>query len=163
MTTQQDNFQPRMRQLVDWEAAAWAGLAASILSFLFAMLFFDAADLLNVLAAPILGDRMTTGFSVEALFAGLALHVLLSILFAFLLAFILHRWGLIVGIIGGGLMGLALYGFNFYAMPSVLPMLGESADLWIFQDSMMGAAHIFFGAVTGGIYEWMEVEEYVPA
>lgn len=164
MTAQQDHLQPRMRQLVDWEAAAWGGLIAGILTFLFAMLFFNSTDILNVLAAPVLRKTLTDGFTIEALFAGLGVHMLLSILFSFLIAFTLHRGGLIVGILGGAVMGLTLYGFNFYALPYLLPTsLGRSADLWLFQEMQMGMTHIFFGAVAGGIYEWLEVEEYVPA
>jgi hypothetical protein len=86
----------------------------------------------------------------------LIVHLPLSIGFACLIAVVLHRWGLIVGILGGAGFGLALYFINFYTVSFFFP--------WFFpmRSWIMAASHIIFGALAGGIYEALEVEEFVP-
>ena len=68
----------------------------------------------------------------------------------------LHRWGIIVGIIGGAIFGLALYLINFYTLTYFFP--------WFFplRSWMMMLSHVIYGATAGGVYEALEVEEFVP-
>ena len=90
------------------------------------------------------------------LLAALAIHLPLSIAYACLIAFVLHRWGLLVGIVGGAALGLALYMINFGTTFAIFPWFApmkSGISLW---------AHVAFGAVAGGTYELLEVERFVP-
>jgi hypothetical protein len=82
-------------------------------------------------------------------------HFALSIIYALVLAFIVHRWGLLVGIVGGALFGLALYLINFFTFTYFFEWF-YPARAWPFS-----VVHILFGAVAGGIYELLEKEVYV--
>jgi hypothetical protein len=153
----------RSRQLVDWSAAIWAGLIGGT-AFLGLNLLLtpwlvggNGWVLIRLLASTVLGAGILAPpatFDASALVAGLATHYALSLVFALTVAYVLHRFGLIVGILGGALMGLALYGNVFY-----------SATLWFPQFYPMGGgvmltAHLLYGALVGGIYESLEIEEY---
>ena len=86
---------------------------------------------------------------------GVLVHMVLSLFYALLLAFIIHRWGLVVGIVGGALFGLAVYIINYYTFTYLFP--------WFFplRSWLVLATHVFFGAVAGGIYEALERDIYV--
>lgn len=166
MTEKEDILQPRMRQLVDWSAAVWAGLIAGALSLGLSPLLFKAADVFNLLSYPILGETTVDGLRLSAVLVGTLVHLIASLLFGLLTAFLLHRWGIIIGIVGGALLGLALYAINFYAILEFLPNLVSETGLiqieWLRNDWRMPLMHILFGATAGGIYESLEVEEFVP-
>ena len=87
---------------------------------------------------------------------GTLVSLALAMLLTFLITSITYRWGLIVGFLGGGLLGLAIYVINFYSISYFFP--------WFYpmRSWMMLVSHIIFGALAGGIYEMLEVEEFVP-
>ena len=156
---------PRMRQLVDWRAACWSGLIAGAISLL--VNFFITPVLIGgnvwvvvrLFASIVLGDQVLAPpatFDLSALLVALITHFVLSVLYAMLIAYIVHRGGLITGIIGGALLGLALYSINFYTLTFFFP--------WFFamRNGVFIAAHLLFGALAGGIYEALEVEIFVP-
>lgn len=154
----------RMRQVVDWSAAMWAGVISGII-FLMVNLLLTAYTLgspwivVRVLASVVMGNRVLpppASFDITIFVVALIVHLVLSVLFACLLAIVIHRWGLIVGIVGGALFGLALYGINFYSFSYFFPWF------FPFKSWMMVVSHVVFGAAAGGIYEALEVEEFVP-
>ena len=156
---------PAMRQLVDWSAAVWAGLIAGTFFLLLILLVTPMVAggnvwvVLRLLASVVLGSGVLAPpatFSLSALLAGLITHYILSLGYASLLAYIIHRWGLIVGLVGGALLGLALYALNFYTLTFFFP--------WFFamRSWPVVLSHIIFGAVAGGVYESLEIEEFVP-
>ncbi len=153
---------PRMRQLVDWSAALWSGLISGTI-FLLLNLFLSPVGnvwvMLRLFASIILGDGILAPpptFDFVALLAALVVHFVLSILYALLVAYVVHRGGLISGIIGGALLGLALYSINFYTLTFFYP--------WFFamRSTVFIVTHALFGALAGGIYEALEVEVYEP-
>jgi hypothetical protein len=83
------------------------------------------------------------------------IHLFLAVIYALVLAFIIHRWGLVVGIIGGALFGLALYIINYYTFTALYPWFFPLRS-WI---ALVG--HIVFGGLAGGIYEALERDVYV--
>jgi hypothetical protein len=95
-------------------------------------------------------------FDLYALLAAFVTHYVLSIVFGMLLAYIIHRGGMLTGILGGAVFGLCLYYINIYTLTWQFP--------WFFV--MRGwpflLTHILFGAMAGGIYEGLEVEEFIP-
>jgi len=155
----------KMRQVVDWSAAVWAGLISGII-FLLVNMLLTAVYLgspwviVRLIASVLMGKGVLpppATFDPAIFIVSLIVHIPLSIGFSCLLAIIFHRWGLVVGILGGALFGLALYLINFYTFSLVFP--------WFFpmRSWIMALSHIIFGALAGGIYEGLEVEEFVPA
>ena len=154
----------RMKQVVDWSAAVWAGLISGIVFLLANMVLTNVYlgspwVIVRLLASIVMGPGVLpppATFSVSTFLVSLIVHVPLSIGFASLIAIVLHRWGLIVGILGGAAFGLALYFINFYTFSFLFP--------WFFpmRSWIMAVSHLLFGALAGGIYEALEVEEFVP-
>lgn len=109
----------------------------------------DATLSLRYIAALVLGEGVLTQTENTTLIAvaGVIVHYLLSLVFTLVVAVVVHRWGLLVGIIGGAVMGLALYGINLYTMTTFFT--------WFFalNSTVLLLSHILFGAVAGGVYE----------
>lgn len=157
---------PRLRQLVDWRAAFWAGLIAGAI-FLLVNLFVtplviggNAWVMVRLFASIVMGEGILAPpatFDGAALLVALVTHFALAVAYSLLIAYIIHRGGLIAGIIAGALLGLALYSINFYTLTFFFP--------WFFamRSGVFVAAHLLFGALAGGIYEALEVETFVPA
>lgn len=148
---------------MDWSAAVWAGLIAGAVFLLFlafvAPLFspMNGWVYLRLIASIPLGETVLAPpatYDLQVLLAAIVTQLLLSVSFAMVNAFVLHRWGMIVGILGGGALGVALYVINFwtvsYFFPWFFPMRGFEVFL----------GHVVFGALAGGIYEALEVEEF---
>ncbi len=154
----------RMKQVVDWGAAIWAGLIGGIVFLLVTMILTSVYSgspwvIFRLMASILMGSSVITPaatFNPAILFVTLVVHIPLSIIYACIIAIILHRWGLIVGIVGGAFLGLALYLIIFYVLSLIFP--------WFFymRSWIMVISYVLFGALTGGIYEALEVEEFVP-
>jgi hypothetical protein len=156
-------FRRHIRQLVDWRAAIIAGVVAGVILLALEMLFTARAVgspwiFVRMLAAVALGPKVLAPpatFTPGIFAVALLIHLPLSIAFACVIAFVLHRWGLLVGIVGGALLGLALYWINFGTVFNLVPWFAPMKG-W---ETML--AHVVFGAVAGGIYELLEVERFV--
>lgn len=145
----------RMRQIMDWQAAVWAGCGSGSLFLLLAWLLRGPL-IFHIFASPVLGGRVLLSETTAAVvIIGIITHLLLSVGFALLIAFVLHRWGMLVGIVGGGLLGLALYIINFYLVSALFPWFEALTS------TSMLLLHVLYGAAAGGIYEALEVEEFV--
>ncbi len=149
---------------MDKRAAIIAGLIAAIVSLGGGMAFLqylheNAFGLPRLLSTIVLGRgaldaEMTSNMT--ALGVGLAVHLVLGLIFAFIISFTLHRWGFWVGLIGGGLFGLALYAINTYTMSLFFP------DFFYYRSWFMIGFHVLFGALCGGIYEALERDRRSP-
>jgi len=145
-----------IRKNMTWRAiplaAAAAGTAFLIAQLLLMGLLLQIGPALSLryMASVMMGDGVLTDGGVGVLIMGVLVHYLLSLVFTTLIAIILHRWGLMIGIIGGGLLGLALYLINLYFMTRYLT--------WFFalNSPALLVAHIVFGAVAGGVYEMFD-------
>ncbi len=141
---------------VTWRAIPVAGIVAGTVFLLINMIFnpilygIDAFFILQYFGSLVLGTDVLVESSTTALIVGAIVHYILSILFTLVISIVIHRWGLLIGIIGGALLGLAIYSINFYTMT----MFFE----WMFaiNNSLIVISHIAFGAVAGGIYEAMD-------
>ncbi len=157
-----ENSRIAVRQVVDWSAAAWAGLISGLIYLVMtttlSSLFEIEGNLILRMTAAILlgGDRILEDPTIATLAISLLIHFSLSLIYAGVIAFVIHRWGFLVGLLGGGLLGVALYGINFYAFTAQFPWFSALRG-W-----PMAAAHFIFGAAAGAIYEILEVEEFVP-
>jgi len=155
----------KMRQVVDWRAAIWAGIISGVIFLVVNMLLMKIYVgspwvTVRLVASVALGARALpppATFDTTIFIVAILVHLPLSIAFASIIATILHRWGLLVGIIGGAIFGLALYAINFYTFTFFFPTFFPMRS-WI-----MAVSHVIFGACAGGIYESLEVEKFVPA
>ncbi|NNE44308.1 MAG: hypothetical protein HKN12_08855 [Gemmatimonadetes bacterium] len=155
---------PHERQIVDWSAALWAGLGSGALFLVLLAWIVPAVEggnawvMLRAVAAVVLGPQVLAPpatYDPGVLGAALLVHFALSLTFSLVLAAIVHRWGLAVGILGGAVFGLMVYGINFYTFTALFP--------WFFalRTPTLVLAHVVFGAAAGGLYEALEVEEFV--
>jgi hypothetical protein len=149
---------------MDWRAAVVAGLLAGSLTMLLWMILWMTATggslwtPFHHVAAILLGEGVLTPSQTidsQVILTGLIVHLFYSVVCAIILAFIIHRWGLVVGIIGGALFGLALYIINYYTFSVFFPWFYPLRS-WI---ALVGC--VFFGAMAGGLYEAMERDIYV--
>lgn len=175
MSVNLENYQ-EVRQLVDWSAAIWAGFIAGIAFLLLYVVIWPlviggrAIDLLRYLASIVIGpDAAVDASPAMVLITALIVHFVLSIIWSIIIAIIIHRWGMVVGIFLGGLLGFAIYGINFISFASLPVGLWPEAlsfpwfsALNAVSPTFMAIIHIIFGAVAGGAYEYLEVEYFVP-
>jgi hypothetical protein len=154
-----------MEQLVDWRAAVIAGLIAG--AIFLPLLMIGRAYLTGgsiwimprYIAAIVLGTDVLPPpptFDAGIFVVALLLHFALSLIFALVLAAIIHEWELVVGIVVGALFGVALYAINYYTFSRFFPWF-YPARSWV--DLL---AHVIFGMVAGGAYEALEIERFVP-
>lgn len=137
-----------------WRAVPIAGAIAGSV-FLFVnivltpiMLEVEPTLLLRYMASLLLGSEiLTEPSSLTHLVIGILVHYTLSMLFTLVIAVVVHRWGAMAGIIGGGILGLAIYLINLYTFTLFFD--------WFFaiNSSVLFLSHILFGAVAGGVYE----------
>jgi hypothetical protein len=159
--TQQNS---RLRLIMDWRAAVIAGVIAGLLTMLLWIILLALTTggslwaPFHHVAAILLGENSLTpsqSIDWQIVLTGMVIHMVLAVFYAVILAFIVHRWGLAVGIIGGAIFGLALYAINYYTFTALYPWFYPLRS-WI---ALVG--HIFFGAVAGGVYEGLERDIYV--
>ena len=154
-----------LRQVVDWSAAVWAGLIAGVIFLVLNLILIPATIggnvwvILRLFASIILGEDVVSPpapdtSDMTVLISALVVHFVLSIVFALILAFITHRWGFITGVIVGALFGASVYVINLYTFSYFFPWM-FALNSWTFF-----LTHVLFGAIAGGIYEGMEVEEF---
>jgi hypothetical protein len=154
---------PHIRQLVDWRAAILAGMVGAVVLMILEIFFTRSAVgsgwvFPRMLAAVVLGPKALVpkeGFDVGVLAAALLVHLPLSIAFGCLIAFVIHKGGLVGGVLGGAFLGLCLYWINFGTVFNLVPWFAPMKSLWTMW------AHVVFGAVCGGVYEALEVEKFV--
>jgi hypothetical protein len=138
---------------VSWRVIPVAGIAGGVAYLVVAFLLMpvtldiNPTLLLQYIAALVLGADALLENQVSVWAVGLVVHMVLSVGFALVIAIVVHRWGLVVGIIGGAILGVAIYLINLYTLTLVFE--------WFFaiNNSVLLLAHVAFGAVTGGVYE----------
>lgn len=156
----------KMQQIMDWKAALWAGLIASFVFYLLNIFIVPLIlggnmwVIVRLFSSIFLGEEILAPpatFDALSLIVSIITNIVLSVGFTFLIAFVFHKWGLMVGIIGGAVFGLGIYLINFYSLSYFFPWFFALSS-WPFV-----ITHILFGAIAGGAYEILEVEEFEPA
>jgi hypothetical protein len=146
------------RPHLDWRAfviaAAVGGVTALIAAIaLSAAALGEPSLVLRMTASLALGPDVipvTAGKPAGILLIGLLIHLVLTFVYAFLVVLVVHRWGLVVGLVGGALVGLALYAINVYALSYIFP--------WIYplRSWMLLLTHVILGAFVGVVYELLD-------
>lgn len=149
----------RADQIVDHRAVWIAGFSAGAIFLLLLCFVYPLVSgstpwvILRFIGAIALGENVLpppVSFDLGVTVVATLIHFALSLLFTYVVAFVLHRWGLLVGIAGGALLGAAIYAINFFALTVFFPWF-YPARAWPFL-----AAHVLFGALSGGIYELLD-------
>jgi hypothetical protein len=132
---------------VTWRAIPLAGLVAGTVFIVTLLLEASPALFLRYIASLVLGEAVLTDTSPGVLVVGALVHYALSLLFTLVITIVVHRWGLLVGIVGGGLLGLCIYAINLYTFTLLFP--------WFFaiDSPILILSHLLFGMTAGGIYE----------
>jgi hypothetical protein len=149
---------------MDWKAAVIAGLIAGAIFLLVLLVAYPLVTggtpwtVFRFMGAIILGESVLpppTTYDAGVVVTAVLLHFILSVIYTLVLAFIVHRWGILVSVIGGVLFGLALYLINFFTFTMFFPWF-YPARAWPFS-----VVHILFGAIAGGVYELLEKDVFV--
>lgn len=144
---------------IDRGAAMWAGIIAGVLATLAqgVMWWIFIDDILNPLlrdtqltAALVMGEAVLPPpirFSPGIMIVAAAIHFVLSIFYAMLLAWAIHRqsWGM--SLLTGVVFGLAIYVLNLYGLTLLFPWFTEV------RDGITLAAHLVFGITAAGAYQ----------
>jgi hypothetical protein len=141
---------------VTWRAVLISGLVAGTLFLITDLIFaplvtnVSGALTLRYFAALVLGSKVLTETGTGIFLTGIVVHYVLSLVFALVIALVVHRWGMVVGIVGGAIMGVAIYGINLYTVTVLFP--------WFFaiNSPVILLCHAIFGAVAGGVYEMFD-------
>lgn len=135
-------------------AVAWF-VASTIFLVIVAVIMPLGLDLssgtvLRYFGAFVLGTGVLTEQETLPIIIGVIVHYVLSGVFTLLIVFILHRWGFWVGVIGGAILGGALYSINLYTLTVFFP--------WFFaiNNPTLFWGHVVFGALVGGVYEMLD-------
>jgi hypothetical protein len=142
-----------VRSNLAWRAVLIAGVAAGTVFLLVNVIFtplllgVDATIVLRYMASLVLGSGVLTGDNAATLLVGLVVSYVLAFVYTLIIAIVVHRWGLIVGLVGGAILGLAFYGINLY----LLTLLFE----WFYaiNNNVLLFSHVLFGITAGGVYE----------
>lgn len=155
----------KMRQLVDWRATIIAALLGGLAHLLSLAIILPAVSggtvwaILRYMASILMGTSVLpppASFDAGIVLVGLLVHFLLSLIFGAILTTIIHRWGLLIGLLGGALFGLAIYAINYFTFTLLFDWF------YVLRSWPILLAHVLFGATTGFIYELLEVERFVP-
>lgn len=149
---------------ISWSRVITAGLVAGILFLVMEMLLVIFAlggspwGPPRMMAAMVLGNNVLPPpaiFDLGIMLVGLIIHIVLSIIYAAIIAFIIKSMKMGVAIAVGSLIGLSLYFINFYGFTSIFEWFAMARN-WV---SII--SHIVFGAVAAWSYRCRPTPEAV--
>lgn len=140
---------------LSWGASGWAGLAAGAAFILLQMLISaglggeSRADPVRLLASIALGESVVRGEAPASIvfLAAAAVHLQLSMIYARLLAGMIHRRRPSRALVIGALFGAALYLLNYYAFAALFPWFASA------RGPAALAAHVAFGVIAAWVYK----------
>lgn len=142
----------------DWSASGWAGMIAGgafiVIQTSFTSLFNGdpSVDAIRQIAAIALGDSVLPGatrFTALVFMAAMGVHLIMSLIYARVLAAIVHGMTAERAILIGAGFGAVLYSANYYLFTNMFPWFAVSRG-WITLFS-----HVAFGVIAAGAYEWL--------
>ena len=146
-----------MAGTIDWKAAVWAGIIAGVVFMMLEMVLVQLFGEGNMWGPPRMIAAIVMGREVlppPAIFdsgvfaAATVVHFVLSLIYAFIFAWIVSRWQMAMtgATISGLVFGLVIYAVNFYGFTVVFPWFAEA------RNSITIVAHAIFGLTLGVIY-----------
>lgn len=149
----------------DWSASGWAGLVAGgafiVIQTSFTSMFMGDAnvDAIRQIAAIALGESVLPGptkFTALVFMAAMGVHMIMSLIYARILAAIIHGMAAERAMLFGAGFGACLYAINYYAFTNYFPWFAVSRG-WITLLS-----HVVFGVLAAGVYEWLTAPAQKP-
>lgn len=147
---------PEIKERIDWAASGWAGMIAGaafiLLQAILLTLFAGGpnTDAIRLIASIALGESALphppTPFTALVFVAAMAIHLPLSLIYARLLAAIVHGMDLARSVAAGLVFGGALYALNYYAFTNVFPWFAVG------RGGITLACHLAFGALAAAVY-----------
>lgn len=149
-----------------WWAGAFAGIIAGIVFMMLEMALVMIAQgespwgpprmmAAMVLGQDVLPERGTYApFSMSIIAVAMIIHMMLSIIYGLIGAWIVHRFDWAWALIIGAVYGIAIYLINFYTIAPVMFPWFEMA-----RNAMSAFSHMMFGAVFGLVYVWLRRPE----
>jgi hypothetical protein len=142
----------------DWKAAIWASIIAGAVFMMMEMGLVAITGMGGFWAPPRMIAAIAMGpevlpppetFDAGILMTAMVIHMMLAIVYGFVLGWVIARWRMSVGaaILSGGLFGLLIYLVNFYGIAPVMFPWFVMAQNWV---SLV--SHVAFGAVLGWAY-----------
>jgi uncharacterized membrane protein YagU involved in acid resistance len=146
-----------MGKTIDWKAAVWAGIIAGLVFMILEMLLVQLAGEGSMWGPPRMMAAIVMGreilpppatFDAGVFIVAMIVHFVLSLVYAFILAWIVGQWQLrmTAASIGGLVFGLVIYAVNFYGFTALFPWFAEARN-WI-----TILAHAIFGLTLGVVY-----------
>lgn len=148
-----------VRPSIDWSSAIWSGIIAGAVFMMLEMvmvpLFIGGSPWgpPRMIAAIGMGKGVLPPpdtFALVPIMVAMAIHFMLAIVLAVVLALFINRLKLGTAALAGAIFGLAVYLINFYGFTALFPWF-EMARNWV---SIF--AHMMFGAVAALSYKWLE-------
>ena len=139
------------------KAGALAGLIAGAVFMMMEMgLVAMAGDSLwgppRMIAAIVMGEGVLpppATFDLMILMAAMAVHFMLSIVIGIVFALVARRFGLVMAVVAGAVVGLGLYVVNFYDFSAIFPWFAMARNM------ISIVSHIAFGVVLGLSYRML--------
>ena len=147
------------RPSIDWSSAIWSGIIAGAVFMMLEMvmvpMFLGGSPWgpPRMIAAIGMGKGVLPPpdtFALVPMVVAMAIHFMLAIVLAVVLALFVNRVGLGMAVLAGAVFGLVVYLINFYGLTAVFPWF-EMARNWV---SIF--AHMMFGAVAALSYKWLQ-------
>ena len=146
-----------MANTIDWKAAIWAGIIAGLVFMVLEMLLVQLVGEGNMWGPPRMMAAIVMGrevlpppatFDAGVLIVAMIVHFALSLVYAFIFAWIVGQWQMtmVSAAIGGLVFGLVIYAVNFYGFTVLFSWFAEARN-WI-----TILAHAIFGATLGVVY-----------
>ena len=143
----------------DYMQAIWSGLLAGLLFLILEMimvpLFAGGSPWgpPRMIAGILLGSEVVpppANFQFGIVLAALVVHFILSVIYALIIAAIVHRKSTGTAMLIGTIIGIVIYLVNFYGFTYFFPWFANARN-WI-----TVVTHIVFGLASAGIYVGLE-------
>lgn len=106
----------------------------------------------RMIAAIVMGDGVLpppATFDLMILMAAMAVHFMLSIVIGVGFALVARRFGLVMAVVAGAVVGLGLYVVNFYGFTAIFPWFAMA------RNTISIVSHVAFGVVLGLSYRML--------
>lgn len=106
----------------------------------------------RMIAAIVMGEGVLpppATFDLMILMAAMAVHFMLSIVIGVVFALVARRFGLVMAVVAGAVLGLGLYVVNFYGFTAIFPWFAMARNM------ISIVSHIAFGVVLGLSYRML--------
>ncbi|MEN9559993.1 MAG: hypothetical protein RLZZ502_1204 [Pseudomonadota bacterium] len=152
-----------METVFDWRAAGIAAVLASAI-YLLLTACVNAAQYGNwAHSAEVISNHLGSDLYSDAMhltqsgpwLPGLLLHFLSCVLAALVICLLVHEFGLLVGVVGGGVLGLCVWAIHFYAIAPRFEWM------YALKGQYSEYLHVLYGVLAGGVYELLERARYV--